>query len=321
MTRRNLIICFDGTWNDAKNMDGGAYAPTNVKKFYDAVASEVSDPPTIQERYYEDGVGTRPMEAIPGGIYGYGLPKRVQGAYRWLSEQFNSRQFPRPENRVIVIGFSRGAYTARRLAGLIDFCGLSLDPNDDDDAWEIYSRQDENGARHMLGSGRCQNIPIEMVGVFDTVKSTLDADFNDSQLSSNVVAGFHAMSIDEKRRDFPVLRWDEDPRVLQKWFAGVHCDVGGGYKQKTLSDVVLMWMINRAYEHGVQFDGDYIANNIKPNPKGKKHESFTGIWLARGAKQRKIDPTDFLDDSVRIRLTTSKYDPTNIPKKPRFTED
>ena len=168
MTKRNLIICFDGTWNDAKNMDGGAYAPTNVKKFYDAVASEVAVPPTIQERYYEDGVGTRPMEAIAGGIYGYGLPKRVQGAYRWLSEQFNSSQSPRSENRVILIGFSRGAYTARRLAGLIDFCGLSLDPNDDDDAWEIYSRQDENGARHMLGSVCGQSLPIQSAGFPET---------------------------------------------------------------------------------------------------------------------------------------------------------
>ncbi len=321
MSIRNLIICFDGTWNDAKNMDGGENAPTNVYKFYDALASSVQNPPTTQERYYEDGVGTRPMEAIPGGIYGYGLPKRVQGAYRWLSEQFNSTRFPRTENKVVIIGFSRGAYTARRLAGLINFCGLPLDPNDDDDAWEIYSRKDNNGAQHMLRSGHCYKIPIEMVGVFDTVKTTLDADFNDSQLSSNVVAGFHAMGIDEMRVDFPVLKWEQDPRVLQKWFAGVHCDVGGGYKQKALSDVVLMWMINRAYEHGVQFDGNYIEKKIKPNPKGKLHKSYTGMWLARGSKQRKIDQTDLLDDSVRIRLTTANYHPTNIPKKPRFTED
>lgn len=75
MSTRNLIICCDGTWNDTENMDGGEYAPTNVLQFYDALAKVGNK----QLSYYEDGVGARQMEALPGGMFGYGLDKRILG--------------------------------------------------------------------------------------------------------------------------------------------------------------------------------------------------------------------------------------------------
>ena len=44
------------------------------------------------------------------------------------------------------------------------------------------------------------------------------------------VACYHALALDERRADFPVMRWqnNDDPKLTERWFAGVHSDVGGG---------------------------------------------------------------------------------------------
>ena len=317
MSTRNLIIFCDGTWNDTENMDGGEYAPTNVLQFYKALA-KVGDK---QRSYYEDGVGTRPMEALPGGIAGYGLDKRILGAYRWLSKKLGSTNWEPEQNKIFVLGFSRGAYTARRIAGLVDFCGIATDPNDDELALELYKNREKNETKHFKNSGRFLKAPIEMVGVWDTVKTTLDPDFNDNLLGANVVAGYHAMAIDEKRGPFKVLKWKKDPRVLQKWFAGVHCDVGGGYKETGLADCAFMWMVYRAYSHGVMFDADVMTNRPDPKPKGKMHNSFRGIWKALPKKVRTINKGDLIDITVKTRLTLASYNPENLPDDPKFTSD
>ena len=58
------------------------------------------------------------------------------------------------------------------------------------------------------------------------VKTTTDEDCNDNKLSDCVVKGYHAMAIDEKRKFFPVLKWNTEALVTQIWFPGVHSDVG-----------------------------------------------------------------------------------------------
>ena len=90
-------------------------------------------------------------------------------------------------------------------------------------------------------------MPIEMVGVWDTVKATNDEDYDDNRLAPNVLHGYHAMAIDERRKPFPVLKWRKERRVLEVWFAGVHSDVGGGYEAAGLADVALRWMMGRRF--------------------------------------------------------------------------
>ena len=311
---RNLIINFDGTWNDTENMDGGVKAPTNVYKFDQAVQGFGDR----QVSYYEDGVGSRPMEALPGGVYGYGLDKRLTGAYRWLCKRFNDENWDRDQNKIIITGFSRGAYTARKFAGFVDFCGLSTDPNNDEKAFKLYNAQDNEEIDSLLKAGDFFKVKIEMVGVWDTVKMTDDPDFTNGRLSESVKAGYHALAIDEERLFFPDLRWDKDERVLQKWFAGVHSDVGGGYKEQNLSDCTFMWMIKHAYKHGVSFDADFIQT-IKANPDGEMHNSRQGIWAAVPAKVRRIEDSDLIDESVKSRLRLPEYNPKNLPENPRFS--
>jgi hypothetical protein len=115
----NLVVCCDGTWNTPDDMDGGMPAPTNVRRLYYALA-ERTDAGVEQKKYYHPGVGTSGSwwRRILGGGGGLGLAKNVKSAYQWLAYNY------RPGDQIFLFGFSRGAFTVRSLAGMIDCCGL-----------------------------------------------------------------------------------------------------------------------------------------------------------------------------------------------------
>jgi hypothetical protein len=171
-------------------------------------------------------------------------------------------------DRIYITGFSRGAYTARALAGMISQRGLldatSVDLHDKEHAyrlglsvWYDYRKQFNRGGG-FLGSVRgllddvmatCLNhascnlishVPIEAVAVWDTVGAlgiplydhgaVLDFfQFTDMRLPAAIRTGLHAVATDEERMTFTPTLWDPDPRVTQVLFAGAHGDVGGGY--------------------------------------------------------------------------------------------
>ena len=310
---RNLVIGCDGTWNAPDQIDDGG-GPTNVQKLISALAKRKS-----QVCHYESGVGTRAFEALPGGIYGYGLDKRIQGGYRFLRKRFNDSGWKHEQDRIYIFGFSRGAYTARRLAGLIAHSGIPVLARDAELGWEIYRQGDTASALELKAAGRFFDVPIEMVGVWDTVKATNDEDYHDDLLPPNVARGFHAMAIDERRKSFPVMTWRPDPRVLQLWFAGVHSDVGGGYESSRLADVALRWMIECGLRQGLQFKAKWVKKNVKPLSTAGMHESYDGIWTSLGQKRRRIRNGDLIHPSVETRLASPvAYEPPNLPETPVF---
>ena len=303
---RNLIIGCDGTWNDT---DGTI---TNVAKLLNACAAK------DQIVRYEEGVGTAYWEALPGGIYGKGLDRQILGAYRFLRRRFADAGMAKENNKVFIFGFSRGAYAARRLAGLISCCGVPAKAADVDLAWQLYVRRDTLSTHQLKEEGRLFDISVEMLGVWDTVKTTTDEDFNDHDLPACVVKGHHAMAIDEKRKFFPVLKWNAEDRVNQVWFAGVHSDVGGGYNECGLSDITLQWMIDKAYGHGVRFKASAVKA-LKKAPSGTLHDSFDGIWKAFGTAMRQIGDSEFVHESIRERVQNmADYRPANLPQNPRY---
>jgi len=307
---RNLVVGCDGSWNEPEQRSDGKPAPTNVVKLTRAIASRGGR----QVVHYEEGVGTREWESLPGGIYGYGLDKRVLGSYRFLRKRFADRRWSTEENRIFLFGFSRGAYTVRRLSGLIAHSGIPVRAKDTELGWEIYKERDVRSARMLKREKRFFDVPIEMIGVWDTVKATNDADYHDRKLSGNVVAGYHALAIDERRKFFPVLKWSRNARVLQVWFAGVHSDVGGGYADAGLADIALRWMIGRAYEHGLQFKASYVKRHIKPRAGARIHESYKGTWKLLGRRARRIPKTAWVHESVHRRLSMrASYRPRNLP--------
>ena len=304
---RNLIIGCDGTWNDTDES-----AATNVVKLLDACLAK------DQVTQYEEGVGTAHWEALPGGIYGKGLDRQILGGYRFLRKRFADADFAIDENKVFIFGFSRGSYAARRLAGLIATCGIPKKAADVQIAWDLYLNGDDVSIKALKNSRRLFDISIEMLGVWDTVKTTTDPDFDDNKLPKCVVAGYHAMAIDEKRIFFPILKWNKNTRVTQTWFCGVHSDVGGGYKETGLSDIALEWMIAHAYSHGLRVKSSAMKK-LKKDPVGIIHESCQGIWKPFGARVRSIAKTASVHGSVKKRVQKlAAYKPVNLPDNPNY---
>lgn len=305
--RRNLVIGCDGTWNDN---DSGA--PTNVVKIMDACLNR------NLEKYYMEGVGTAHWEALPGGIYGANIDRQILGAYNFLGKMLRDKNWAREENRLFIFGFSRGAYAARRLAGLVSFTGIPVKDADRELGWNLYLNKDVDSMAHLKAEGRFFDHPIEVLGVWDTVKTTTDPDYDDLKLPEAVVAGYHAMAIDEKRNFFPILKWNPSKKTRQVWFAGVHCDVGGGYQETGLSDIALQWMIDSVYAHDLPFKASAI-NKLNNNPNGELHNSYQGIWIPFGSKKRSIGKNDLVHQSVETRMKNG-YAPGNLPQTPTFVK-
>ena len=308
MTTRNLILLFDGTWNKAGT--DGDNSETNVVKLYRLLPNSY-----MENVHYEEGVGIKSEEEILGAAFGSGIDERILGAYRFLQRRYAEKDF---DNRLFIFGFSRGAYTARTFAQLLYYCGVPTSEQHAHAAWDCYYHQNEEAAGRLKQSGDFPDANIEMLGVWDTVKSTLDPDRKDTTLYPNVKAAYHAMAMNERRRNFPVLRFDEDERITQVWFTGVHCDIGGGYPETELSDITLAWMVDAARQHGMEFITDAM-DYLDPDPTGMIHESYTGFWLTLGERVRHIGDHDNVFSSVKNRLLGDiGYHPANLPADPHY---
>jgi hypothetical protein len=225
----------------------------------------------------------------------------VRKAYRWLVRRYADGA------RLHVFGFSRGAYTARSLAGLMNYAGL-LQPQDEasiEDAYEAYRfRQHERIRTRFHESpahGRSRQVRIRFLGVFDTVGAlglpldwirTITADlphlnlqFHDTRLCGNVDVACQALAIDERRGPYEPTWWEAPApgasmpeKVLQVWFAGVHSDVGGGYRDKTLAEIALGWMLEQAQDAGLDLAPGVPAWPIRGDPGGTLHDSVSLGW-------------------------------------------
>lgn len=313
MTATNIIVGLDGTWNEPERQPDGSVTGTNVVKFLSALLH------TDQIQHYESGAGTRAWELLPGGIYGHGLDKRILGAYRFLRRVYNDTRTSSEPPKLYIVGFSRGAYAARRLAGVLNHSGIPVAPEDIELGWKLYLERDHAKAAALKSQGKFQNVQIEMLGVWDTVKATNDADYNDNLISNNVVAGYHAIAIDERRKFFPVLRWQAADNVSEVWFSGSHSDVGGGCVGMDLSDVALAWMIDRAARHGLRFSRRYMEEHVNPKVPGQVHDCFRGLWKSYGRNDRPISTRCAVHQSVAQQMTGDvDYVPPNLPPNPNY---
>lgn len=194
--------------------------------------------------------------------------------------------------------------------------------------------------------GHKTSVPIEMLGVWDTVGATgipvdlfglpfqkLDL-FADLDVASNVKKAVHLVSVDENRDAFtPSLMNYESDRMEEVWFPGVHSDVGGGYDTHRLGDIKLEFMIDRARRAGLEFDDEAVAE-IVPNPDGigvlHRHGdrpldfklSPRKIKVIQNGKRNKALLVK-LHESIFNRTDTlgkERYDPENVKKamKQRF---
>lgn len=307
---KRLVVCCDGTWNFADQP-----SKTNVAKV--ALALRPGSAGGKEQRvYYHSGVGTQRRERLRGGALGVGLSRNVAAAYRFLVETYE------PDDELFLFGFSRGAFTARSLVGLLRNCGVLRRDHIDrfPEAWALYRdriEQPNGAAATLFRRSYARDTEIRFIGVWDTVGALgipvpgtawlrPAADrfnrrwaFHNTELSSWVRSAFHALAIDEQRSAFRPTLWHQQPgadregqELKQVWFAGVHCDVGGSYKEAGLSDVALLWMVDQARRYGLEFDTDLLGAagpkvmkpqesidfRVWPDGAGLLHNSRTGMY-------------------------------------------
>jgi uncharacterized protein (DUF2235 family) len=292
---RRLVVFFDGTWNTPDTGDN----VTNVVKLLRA--TPCSDGEVSQVLFYDKGVGTGEFtDRIVGGASGKGLTENVIDGYRFLGNNYAEG------DEIYIFGFSRGAYTARSLAGMLGRAGLLKARHLGSPLLKVIeiSRSDLDGeskrkAIAALNLDRHAEVPIECVGVWDTVGSLgIPGDlgrqlylkpyqFCDVELGTMVNVALHAVAIDEKRSAFAPTLWVSPTGqplragqiVEQVWVPGVHSNVGGSYDDTGLSDIALEWMVRRVQEHtDLLIDDAYLASLWKPRADGVGYESRSAMY-------------------------------------------
>ncbi len=339
---RQLVIGTDGTWNKPDQLDRGRQVPSNVVKIVRAVDEHARD--VQQLKYYDTGVGTGGfVDKWIGGTVGHGLFRNVVEAYKWLIGVHTEG------DRLFLFGFSRGAYTVRSLAGLLNLCGIPRNTPDlssgaqalADEATKIYRLHDrarrEDAAIRFREKYKSKPGSVHFLGVWDTVGalglpthglvgwwSRRRQGFHDVSLGGNITHAFHALAIHERRKPFlPTLWRGEKPdgvaRVSQCWFPGVHTNVGGGYADAGLSDRALLWMIKRAEEAGLRFNLLYLEKRIDPNWFGELRDSMTLKYRPLGPVDRKIEG-DALGECIHFSAIRRWRSPSRPDPMPQAVE-
>jgi hypothetical protein len=304
---RRIVICFDGTWNQVNQPK----KITNVVKLAQAVKSVASDGVT-QIVYYNSGVGTGDLlDRVLGGVAGRGIKANIKRALGFLALNF------KPGDEIYIFGFSRGAYSARALAGVIGAAGMPVQAEFEqiEHIWNYYRMPP--GRREERLNGLVVRTPIRCVAVWDTVGSygvpagfglgalaraiaAWTRGFHNSHIGNHIQIGLHALAIDERRRPFAPTLWTRPKNgmlrddVEQVWFPGVHANVGGSYPDSGISDLALIWMIARLQAFGhekhkgsvLEFDTDFLARELNPKSSGTLYRSEKGwpissIWPYR----------------------------------------
>jgi uncharacterized protein (DUF2235 family) len=293
---KNIVICCDGTANQFTENK------TNVLKLFSVLDQNAPD----QVAYYHPGLGTmepsgalstfaRKLTILMGKAIGYGLDLDIRDAYVFLMQNYQ------PEDKVYFFGFSRGAYTVRAVAALLNMYGLIRCGNE---ALVPYAIRMMIGMKRSESKDQAQadamrqyfelaaefkrtmSIPCTpwFVGVWDTVSSVgwIDNPLKLPYISNNpdIEIGRHAIAIDEKRAFFRTNLWHPSTKpqtpagpkdLKQVWFPGVHCDVGGGYAEAEsgLSKIALEWMLGEAEAAGLRIDAAKKAQVLGKAPGSK----------------------------------------------------
>ena len=281
---KNIVVCYDGT-----NKEYGTDNTNVVKAFQEIVRDDA------QVAFYDPGVGTfsflgrrfgRWFGVMMGSAFGYGIRQNIEDGYEYLMNTFQ------PDDRVFIFGFSRGAYTARALTGMIHYVGIlpkgskNLLPY----ASKLYFRIRKEGKTSVHDGFKCtfsQKCKPHFIGIWDTVAAlgpNLSRRFPNLMLSPDVKHGFHAIAIDEKRWPYSVKCWDESGKggnqvIEQLWFAGGHSDVGGGCRndERGLSDIAFAWMMDNARKCGLRLRADW-RDRLRQKPLEKMHNGW-GVWI------------------------------------------
>jgi uncharacterized protein (DUF2235 family) len=306
--KRQLVLLCDGTSNSVDVGQG-----TNVLRMLSTL--QASD--AQQLVFYDPGVGSpsyapettwldkskQTAQRLMGLAFGKGVFENIAQAYEFLMREY------REGDEIYVLGFSRGAFTARAVVGMVNAFGLlpahssnllpmllnvyftQKDPL-------VKASQGAMPAHHkrtrqvLVQKVRENNVPphrldvtVHFVGIWDTV-ATLGIPPLDQQIPVEASMTFkdaqgqsqpkkfrhvrHALALDEQRVMFkPRVYIDEDrardaqqplkQSIIQRWFPGAHCDVGGTYDDNAvISQAAFTWLLQEACDCGLRLSAQVL---------------------------------------------------------------
>lgn len=338
---RNLVMCLDGTGAQLR-----AKGNTNVLLLYKLL--DHSDP-AKQIAYYDPGVGTfasegawtplaRSISRIGGLAFGWGLRQNLGQAYTWLMQNWE------PGDQVFIFGFSRGAYTARALVGILRAVGV-MRPGSENLVpyvvatyarrggeakldWDEVHLTSEVFGRQVDGKS---TVPVKYLGVWDTVKAAgflrWEVRWPFTRELPNALRIRHAVSINEKRAPFKEYLVDArtDGSLEEVWFAGVHSDVGGTFIDKPpagqaahpgrknpaprLSAIALKWIIEGGIAEGLRVRPRAVvaACAVTAADATAQLHRRGPAWVFLGTRNRKVPDGASVHASVNTRAAA---DPT-----------
>ena len=326
---KNLVICCDGTGNIWDND-----YDTNVVKLT-RVLVKAGD----QVLYYDPGVGTSNIypsigwwnrmksysNELVGLAFGGGVYENIGEAYGFLVQHYE------PGDRLFFFGFSRGAFTVRCVAGMVNLFGIvrrgteAMIPTLTRIYFQPIERKSKAGKTRKDSAEDIRRVfaleghdaRVYFLGVWDTVCTVGGLPFSKKNITSSASIGGkrydhvrHAVALDEYRevylprlyRDRNVNYDDGTSSIRQLWFAGAHSDVGGSYKEEGLSNCSLKWMLDEAMAKGLHCDAGKVAA-IKVDPLGWAHDQAyrQPLWALTGLHTRLLPDDAVLHDSVEAR--------------------
>ncbi|KAK0761650.1 hypothetical protein N5P37_005702 [Trichoderma harzianum] len=280
-TYKRIIVCADGTWL-ASNL-GDSSKPSNVARIARALAQTGIDEDGFKVEqivYYQSGLGSGDLplqKAIYGGL-GWGLDNDICQAYEFIANNYE------PGDELFFFGFSRGAFTARSVAGLVCDVGVisPVHMSRFSEMWQAY-RQNISGRPFRLSTWYLDHhkelglsdVTVKVIGVWDTVGAlgipelgfvkwltkvgipiNKEYTFHNTNLSERVDYAFQALAIDEQRLTFPPTLWHKTAHspakeLQQCWFPGVHGNIGGQAESRPtagdygeIGDNTFAWMVD-----------------------------------------------------------------------------
>ncbi|MDJ0826452.1 MAG: DUF2235 domain-containing protein [Rhodobacter sp.] len=310
--RVDHVVILDGTMS---TLDDGC--ETNAGLLYKLLCEEV--PQARLSLRYEAGIQWQSWRTSRDVIEGRGINRQIRRVYGFIASRY------RPGDRIYLFGYSRGAYAVRSLAGVIDSVGL-LRPEHATVrnirlAYRYYQDRPDSPMLGLFRRKYCHaDVPIEMVGVWDTVKALglrlpviwrwteTPHRFHNHDLGPHIRHGFHALARDETREAFAPVLWqthdDWQGVVEQVWFRGSHGDVGGqldGYRPaRALSHIPLVWMLEKAEMCGLPLP-DGWRGRFPCDPEAPSVGTTRGwgaLFIARRKRTVGLDPSESLHSTA-----------------------
>ena len=263
--------------------------------------------------YYEAGIQWRDWSGTWGVMTGKGINRQIERAYGVLASRYNFG------DRIILIGYSRGAYAVRSLAGVIDHVGLlKAEHATERNVLQAY-RHYKSGAhsdamRQFSKRFSHDDVQIEAVAVWDTVKALglrmpivwrwaqAQHAYHNHRLGDHVRNGFHALALHETREAYAPVMWEAPPdwegHIEQVWFRGTHGDVGGQVVEfpaaRPLANIPLVWMLTKLEACNLELPDGWI-DRFPQNPDALSIGRWRGwskLFLSRRRRIMLTDPSE-----------------------------